>query len=367
MWVGRDINGMSRDDAPADERDTVTNPPPLAHRTDRVAMRNASETPVVFVDNDPFSYPPTEDRKLRNQRTSLDVDSVTEAKAAMRTLAERFDADTGRRWYYAIAGERAQISGNGMDDHFDALDNFRTVYADLEDQLGEPRKYQRRGYPHDYMQATSVAVTSVDGLWLRFVTALSEDDAGEHHLGSSLWVTTTQRHGPLVARWLDDVFDIDVVGPPESVESQHCTPQKSIGLSDEPREAPRQLRMIGVGGEREEVNEGGEYISCANPCYDPDGEREMFHRLRGGGVNDTVIRTITQIDRLPLRVYGGSHGTDEDLYVGRNAAFTELGGTDRVVLVSGKTSPVLKEEYEAEGRGEPEASDGAGVIERVLG
>ena len=357
---------MPRDDARDDERDTPTNPPPLAHRTDRVAMRNASGTPVVFVDNDPFSYRATEARNPRNQRTPLDADSVAEAKAAMRTLAERFDADTGRRWYYAIAGERAQVSGNGMDDHFDALDNFRTIYADLEDQLGEPGEYQRRGYPHNYMGATSVAVTSVDGLWLRFVTALAEDDEDEHHLGSSLWVTTTGRHGPLTARWLDDVFDIDIVGPPERVETQHCTPEKSIKLSDEPREAPRQLRMIGVSGEREEVDDGGEYISCANPCYDPDGEREMFHRLRGG-VNDTVIRTVTRIDRLPLRVYGGSHGTDEDLYVGRHAAFTELGGTDRVVLVSGKTTPVRKEKYGAEGRGEPEAKDGASVIERVLG
>lgn len=352
--------------------------PPLAHRTDRIALRNESETPVVFVDDDPlFSVAPDAETArndplktgvsdIRHQHYAIEADDLDESERIIREIADQFDADTGRRFYFALAGERAQICGNGLNDYFDAIGNFRTIYTDLEQQLAPAGKYQRDGFPprNECMTVQCIGLTYVEGVWLRFNTRLTEAPDEEHHYSTTFSLTTLEQHGPLTTRWLEDRLAHPALGRPSSVDRQYdAEAQATIPLGRKPLSNVKHHRLIGYRGRDEAV----EYITCENPYYraEHSARSEQFDQLDNAGVPDDVIRRIINIDRIPLRPRGGSHGVDEDVFLKGEFEVTQFEtptgpGAGGVALLSGKTNPVREEkfaEWEAAVRAERENRD----------
>ncbi|WP_157972565.1 hypothetical protein [Saliphagus sp. LR7] len=338
--------------------------PPLVHRTDRITLRNESQTPVVYVDDDPLMTLAPDAKTLqddplaidlsdiRHQHYTVDAETLAESKTVVRDLIDQFDADTGRSFYYTIAGERAQIGGNGLDDYFEATENVRRIYTDLETQLDPPGERQRPGFPHgnQYMTARCIGLTAVEGVWLRFTIRLTESPDEEVYSWTSVSVTTLEQHGPLVTQWLDDRLSHPALGSPSTVDRQHTEAQERLLLGPGPLVNVSEHRLIGYRGRESPV----ECISCENPYYRPrtaaDERNEQYDRLDDAGVTREVIPQLLSIDRFPLRPKGGSHGVDEDYFIGSEVALTRFGtgkgwGGDHVTLLSGKTTPVLKEEY----------------------
>ncbi|EMA48046.1 hypothetical protein C450_20466 [Halococcus salifodinae DSM 8989] len=334
--------------------------PPLAHRTDRIALRNETNTPVVYVDDDPlfFAAPDEESMKqsplkhdiadIRHQHYTVDADDLDESERILREIADQFDADTEQRFYYGIAGERAQICGNGLEDYFEAIANFRTTYKDLEEQLEPAGEYQRDGFPHpqEYMSVKAVGLTYVEGVWLRFTTNLTESPDGEYYGYTTLSLTIVKQHGPLMANWLQDRLDHPALGSPSSVDRQSVRSQVHLPVGPGPLTDVKHHRLIGFRGRDETV----EYISCENPYYraEQTARSEQYHRFRDAGLPDCVIPRLIQIDRLPLRPRGGSHGIDEDVFVEGEFKITQFGSNARgggVALFSGKTNPIREEKY----------------------
>jgi hypothetical protein len=358
------------------------NRPPLAHRTDRIALRNETNTPVVYVDDDPlFSLAPTEESMkqsplkhdiadIRHQHYDVDADTLDESERILREIADQFDADTGQKFYYGIAGERAQICGNGLGDYFDAISNFRTIYTDLEDQLSPAGKHQRAGFPHEneYMKVTAVGLTYVEGVWLRFTTRLTEAPDEEHYASTTLSLTTLEQHGPLMDNWLRDRLEHPALGSPTPVDRQYEQAQAHLPVSPEPLRNVKHHRLIGYRGRDKTV----EYISCKNPYYRAEqaARGEQFNRFDDIGVPRDVIRQIINIDRLPLRPRGSSHGLDEDVFIKGEFEVTQFGMGSRgggVALFSGKTNPVREEKYanwEAEMAARHEESN-RGILNRL--
>lgn len=356
--------------------------PPLAHRTDRIALRNETDTPVVYVDDNPlfFLAPDEESMKqsplkhgvadIRHQHYDVDADCCDESERILREIADQFDADTGQKFYYGILGERAQICGNGLDDYFDAVANFRTIYTDLEKQLEPAGKYQRDGFPHEneYMSVTAVGLTYVEGIWLRFTTLLTEAPDDEYYAYTTLSLTTIEQHGPLMDNWLRDRLEHPALGSPTPVDRQYVQAQAHLPVSPEPLRNVKHHRLIGYRGRDETV----EYISCENPYYraEQTARSEQHHRLDDAGIPDCVIPRLTNIDRLPLRPRGGSHGIDEDVFIKGEFEVTQFGtgsGGGGVALFSGKTNPVRKEKYadwEAEMAARHEESN-RGILSRL--
>ena len=341
-------------------RSRIDDRPPLAHRTDRIALRNETDTPVVYVDDDPlFSVAQDEESlhrspfkqhlaDIRHQHYSVDAADPDESERIIREIASQFDADTGQRFYYGVAGERAQICGNGIDDYFDAIDSFRTSYSDLEDQLEPAGEYQRDGFPHEneYMTVKAVGLTHVDGVWLRFTTSLTESPDEEYYGYTGLSLTILEQHGPLMANWLQDRLDHPALGSPSSVDRQYGQAQAHLPIGPGPLTDVKHHRLIGYGGRDETV----EYITCENPYYraEQSARGEQFNRLDEAGLPDTVSRRLVNIDRLPLRARGGSHGLGEDVFVKGEFEITQFGMGPMegdVALFSGKTNPVREEKY----------------------
>lgn len=331
--------------------------PPLAHRTDRIALRNESNIPVMYVDDDPlFSLAPdaesvrqnplkTSISDIRHQHYGVDADALEESEAVIRELADQFDADTEQSFYYTIAGERAQISGNGLDDYFDAIDTFRTTYKGLDEQLEPPEERQQPGFPHQPMPVTCVGLTRVEGVWLRFDIRLTDAPDERYYTSTTLWVTTLEQHGPLTTRRLEDQLDHPDLGSPSAIARQYTQAQADLPLSPAPLTSVKEHRLIGYRGRENPV----EYITCENPFYRAEQTEcsEQYHRLDEAGVSRDVIPQLINIDRLPLRPRGGSHGIDEDCFIrsGVTATLFKTGFSAGVVLLSGKTTPVLKDEY----------------------
>lgn len=334
--------------------------PPLIHRTDRIALRNETNTPVVFVDDDPlFSLASDEESvkcsplkngiaDIRHQHYSVDADDHDESERILREIANQFDAETGQRFYYGIAGERAQICGNGLDDYFHAIANFRTIYKDLESQLEPAGQYQRDGFPHpnQYMTVTAVGLTFVEGIWLRFTTRLTESPDEEYYANTTLSLTTLEQHGPLVTNWLQDRLAHPTLGSPTPVDRQYVQAQAHLPVGTGPLNNVKHHRLIGYRGRDETV----EYISCENPYYraEQTARSEQYQRFRDAGLPDWVIPQLIQIDRLPLRPRGGSHGIDEDVFVKGEFETTQFGTSAMgggVALFSGRTNPIREEKY----------------------
>ena len=339
--------------------------PPLAHRTDRIALRNESNTPVVYVDDDPlFFLAPDEESinqsplktgiaDIRHQHYAVDADGLDESETHIRELLDQFDADTGRTFYYALAGDRAQICGNGLDDYFDAIANFRTIYTDLEDQLEPAGEYQRAGFPHpnQYMSVECIGLAHVEGFWLRFTTWMNEAPDEEYYSRTSLSLTTLEQHGPLTTRWLEDRLDHPALGRPSSVDRQYPARAQAklpLGPSPDPLDDVKHHRLIGYRGRDGAV----EYITCENPYYraEETARSEQFDRLDNAGVPVDIIPRVIDIDRVPLRPRGGSHGVDEDVFINGEFEVTQFGtptgqGAGGVALFSGKVNPVLEEDY----------------------
>jgi hypothetical protein len=366
------VSPVSNSEQFAAVRELDDNPAALAHRTDRIALRNESNTPVVFVDDDPlFSLAPdaetvredplkTTASDVRHQHHSVDVDDLTESETTIREVIDQFEADTdrpaedseltGRRFYYALMGEHAQICGNGLEDYFDAIANFRTSYRDLEQQLEPAGKYQRDGFPHDNesMIAQCIGLTSIEGVWLRFNIRLNETPDGEHHYSTTLSVTTVEQHGPLTARWLDNRLDHPAIGSPSPVDRQYAQVQAKFPLGPQPLSDVKHHRLIGYRGRDETV----EYVTCENPYYraEQPARGEQFNRLDELDVPDDVSRQVVNIDRIPLRPRGGSHGVDEDVFIKGAFEITQFGastgpGAGGVALLSGKVNPVREEDF----------------------
>jgi hypothetical protein len=342
--------------------------PPLYHRTDRIALRNNSGVPVVYVDIDPLlSLAPdietiqqdplaTGLSDIRHQHYAVDAETLAESETVIREIVDRFDADTGQDFYYTIAGDRAQIGGNGLDDYFDALGNFRTIYRDLDEQLDRPRNPTEDSgdsgtasdtEPFNHMPATASNLTAVGGIWLRFTVTVTETPDDEYFTSASVSITTLEQHGPLMARWLADRLDHPALGPPSPVDRQHVEAQAHLSLGAEPLRNVAEHRLIGYSG-REGVIE---CITCENPYYRV-GERarsEQFDRLDEAGVARDVIQQVMRLDRFALRPRGGSTGVTEDLFLGGEITLTRFGTTrgprnSNVMLLSGTTTPLLTEE-----------------------
>ncbi|WP_227380635.1 hypothetical protein [Haladaptatus halobius] len=336
---------------------------PLTHRTDRIALRNEMDTPIVYVDDDPlFFLAPDEESMqqsllkdgiadIRHQHYAVEADDLGESETIVREIIDQFDADTGQKFYYGIAGERAQICGNGLDDYFDAIANFRTIYTDLETQLDPTGTYQRTGFPHEneYMSVQCIGLTSVEGFWLRFNTRMTEAPDEEYYSRTSVSVTSLEQHGTLTTMWLQDRLDHPALSSPSSVDRQDAAAaQAKLPLGPSPLTDVKHHRLIGYRSRDETV----EYITCENPYYraEQTARSEQFDRLDDAGVPRDVIRRVINIDRIPLRPRGGSHGVDEDVFIKGAFEITQFGtptgpGAGGVALLSGKVNPVLEEDF----------------------
>lgn len=328
-------------------------PAPLAHRTDRFAIRNDTNDPIVFVDTDPlFSLATDPDAlkenplktnmaDIRNQHYGIEVDDLSESETAIREILDRFDADTDRRFYYTLAGDHAQIGGNGLDDYFEAIDNFRTIYTDLIDQMGSFDGDQHLEFPERAMRGRCIGVVSVEGVWLQFSTYLTETPDQEFYSHTSLSLTTVEQHGPLKAMWLRDRLDHPTVGSPSAVDRQYTETHAKLPVGRGPLRNVKEHRLIGYLGRDETV----EYISCDNPYYRGDDSEygEQCNRLEEAGVPRDVIHKLVSMDRLLLRPKGGSHGVDEDVYVSGNIELTKFAN---VTLLSGKVMPIREEKFQ---------------------
>ena len=267
-------------------------------------------------------------------------------------MAEQFDADTGRCFYYMIAGKRAQIGGNGLDDYFNALGNFRTIYRDLDDQLNHNHNTDNDSIkdtgPFGYMFVIGIGLTVVEGIWLRFMTKLTETPDEELFAYAMVSVTTLEQHGPLTARWLEDRLDHPALGSPSSVDRQHVEAQGRLSLGSEPLRNVAEHRLIGYRDRGETV----ECITCANPYYRASGEArgEQFDWLDEAGVAREVIPQAMSLDQFALRPRRGSHGVEEDVFLGGEIGLMLFGTSGRrdskVMLLSGKTTPMLQEDFE---------------------
>lgn len=332
--------------------------PPLAYRTDRFAFRN-SRTPFVFVENNPFSMIATDRESIREnpdpQRTIADVrhqyygieaGDIEESERVIRELIDQFDADDEQRFYYTLAGTRAQISGNGLDDYFDAIGNIRTSYRDLEEQLEPATGRQQPGFPHQIMRVRCIGLTYVEGFWLRFTIWLTESEKSETYSDTTLAITSLEQHGPLETIWLQSCLDHPAVGEPSSVDQQHKTQHMSFSLGQEPLQNVKEHRLIGYSGD-----ETIEYITATNPCYRVDqSERELlYQQLKEDDVPNAIAHQLPEIERLPFRPRGGSTGIEEDVFVGGLLTFSQFGSSSSgVMLVSGRVNPMEKEKYESD-------------------
>lgn len=337
------------------------NPSPLAHRTDRIALQNRSSRPTVFVDDDPLFFLAEDPESVRNdpmktgvadirtQHYPIEVGDHQESEAAIRELVEQFDADTDRQFYYVLAGDEAQINGNGLDDYFEAIENFRTTYEDLRKQMKSRGESESESDPLDqYVRVACVGLTSVEGFWLQFTTWLSESPDAERYTHTSLSVTSVEQHGPLATMWLQDRLDHPTLGSPSAVDRRRTQSQVSLSLGPGPLRDVKECRLIGYRGRDETV----EYVSCENPYYRSGGSEwsDLFNRLEERGMPSDVIRGVLGVDRLLLRPRGGSHGVDEDLYINGEIQVTRFGtpsgsGTGGVTLFSGKCNPVRENKY----------------------
>lgn len=362
-------------------RDPDDNPAPLAHRTDRYAIRNETNTPVIFVDDDPL-FSLVEDPEMarenpmktgvadiRHQHYEIEADDIDESERLIRELVEQFDADTEQRFYYALSGDDAQIGGNGLDDFFDAIQNFRTIYGDLSPQL-EAVDQEGSGFPDQYMRIPCVGMTHKEGFWLRFTVWLTESPDEEFHSHTALSLTSLEQQGPLATMWLQDRLDHPALGSPSAVDRQPVRSQASLPLGAEPLTDTKERRLIGYRG-RDDTTE---YVSCANPYYRSDDEErgELFSHFREDSrLPDDALRQVLGIDRLLLRPKGGSHGTDEDRYVNGQIQLTRFGtangpGTGGAALLSGKATPIRPEEYEARMKRRSEHTEpGQGILSRL--
>lgn len=345
-----ELEDMSRTDPPS----------PLAHRTDRIALRNESNRPTVFVDDDPLFFLAEDPESVRNnplktgvadirtQHYPIEVEDHQESETAVREIIEQFDADTDRQFYYSLAGDKAQINGNGLDDYFEAIGNFRTTYEDLREQMSSEGGESESDPLDQYVRAACVGLTYVEGFWLQFTTWLSESPDEEHYTHTSLSLTSVEQHGPLATMWLQDRLDHPALGSPSAVDRRGTQAQVSLSLGPGPLRNVKECRLIGYRGRDETV----EYISCENPYYRSGGSEwsDLFNRLEERGIPGDVIRGLLGVDRLLLRPRGGSHGVDEDLYIGGEIQVTKFGtpsgsGTGGITLFSGKCNPVQESRY----------------------
>jgi hypothetical protein len=358
-------------------REPDDNPAALAHRTDRFAIRNRTNTPVVFVDDDPL-FSVAEDPEMardnpmktgvadiRHQNYAIEADDLDESERLIRELVEQFDADTEQRFHYALAGDDAQIGGNGLDDFFDAVRNFRTIYSDLSSQMGSVAQHESE-FPDRHMRVPCVGMTYKEGFWLRFTVWLAETPDEQFHSHTALSLTSLEQHGPLTTMWLQDRLDHPALGSPSAVDRQFVRSQARLPLGSEPLTDTKEHRLIGYRG-RDDTTE---YVSCANPYYRSDDEEwgELFEHFREDRkLPDDALRQVLGIDRLLLRPKGGSHGTDEDLYANGQIQLTRF-GTEQggIALLSGKTMPIREAEYEARmNRRSDHTAPDQGVLRRL--
>ena len=151
-----------------------------------------------------------------------------------------------------------------------------------------------------------------------------------------------------MARWLRDRLDHPALGSPSAVDRQYGQAQAKLPLGRKPLTSVKEHRLIGYRGRDETV----EYVSCENPYYraEHSARNDQFDRLDDAGVPDDVIRRVINIDRIPLRPRGGSHGVDEDVFIKGEFEVTQFGtpsgpGAGGVALLSGKVNPVREEDF----------------------
>ncbi len=320
---------------------------PLIHRTDRIALRNESQTPVVFVDDDPLYD--VEGEAIRHQHYEMEVTTLDETETAIREIIDRFEAPTERQFYYAVCSDRAQICGNTLDDFFDAMENFRVTYADLDEQLPDPTDRVMQNRQQIPLEVTAVGVTEVSGIWLQFVTHfLAERETEQrHHSATTLFLTTHTRQGPLIAQWLRDRLEHPSVGSPSAVSRQHHS-QLSLSLKD-PLTGVKAHRLVGYQQELEPSSSangdaGIEYISCHNPYYNAEGAKrsELNQQITDTIAPDELRSVLLSIDRIPLRPRGGSLGLNVDQFVDGRSQFTYFNSGSGIALASGEVDPVKR-------------------------
>lgn len=340
---------------PDELRDREDDLAPLTDRTDRIALRNESEHPVVFVRHNPaMALGPTDERTLSpldvdvgelcHQGYDVDATDIDDVKTVLQTVIDRVETNSGEWFYYTIAGERIQIGGTSLYDYLDALDNFRTIYADLEAPLAEPSNYRDAGFPHETMRTTAVALIPINGLWLWFVTIFSDTPDARRHLSTTLWVTIAQQTNPLTATWLQDRLDHPAIGSPSTVERQLPPAQAHLSLGTDPLAAVKPLELRGPHGRPQTLTP---HITVRNPYYRPEisARHEQYDALNRERVPMVGIESLAELDRLPLHVSSGSSDINNDHFVRGECRFTRFGtrDTSRVTLLSGSVWPVPKE------------------------
>lgn len=318
---------------------------PLTHRTDRIALRNESQIPLVYVDDDPLYN--VDDESLRHQHYEIRVTALNETETAIQEIIDQFGAATERQFYYAVSSDRAQICGNTLDDFFDAIQNFGVTYSDLDKQLPDPTDRLMKERQEIPLEVTAVGVTEVNGVWLQFVTRyLEERDSGQrHHSASTLFLTTLTQQGPLTAQWLRDRLEHPAIGSPSAVSQQRYS-QLSLLLNGS-LTSVKAHRLAGYQHEIEppssvNMNDAIEYISCQNPYYNAEEAKrsELSQRIEDTMAPEELRSVLVNIDRIPLRPRGGSPGLDVDQFVDGECQFTSFEAGSGIVLAAGKVDAV---------------------------
>lgn len=325
---------------------------PLIHRTDRIAFRNETQYPVVFADDNPLQVGSIRhdesDPTLRHQYYEMGTADLDEIETTIREVIDRFEVDTERQFYYTINGDQAQICGNTIDDFFDAISNFGTTYVDLKEQLADPAETESQTQQETSMKVTCVGVIKVDSVWLQFVIDTFEHWETDTSLygATTLWVTTYKQQGPLTAQWLGDRLDHPVIGSPSSVSLQSPQAQLPLTVSG-PLNNVKEHQLVGYGDEMADHEDHSidivEYISCQNPYYHAEGDalNELRQRVDDVNAPDDLLTVLLNIDRLPLRPRGGSHGIDTDRFVNAGCHYTSFVPGSGIVLASGEVDAIL--------------------------
>ncbi|WP_330633590.1 hypothetical protein [Halocatena halophila] len=320
---------------------------PLTHRTDRIAIRNDTGTPFVFVDDDPLIG--ADGEFLRHQRYSLEIAESETFEGTIREIVDQFKVDSERQFYYAVTGDRAQICGNTIDDYFDALGNFSITYSDLDEQLPAPTdkvSQKRQDLP---LEVTGVGVVTVGDVILQFYSTflINQETRERQHIETWLCLTTYRRQGPLTAQWLHDRLQHSAIGSPSAVRRQSLD-QLSLQL-DGPLNKVKGHRLMGYVDEidtPDPPNQGNgiEYITCLNPYYRADEERqsELSQQLGNSAAHDDLYSVIVNIDRIPMRPRGGSLGVDVDKFINADCRFLSFEALNGIVLASGKVDPIKR-------------------------
>lgn len=183
-------------------------------------------------------------------------------------------------------------------------------------------------------------------MWFRFVTRFVETSAERRYLSTTLWITTGQ-HDPLTATWVQDRLDHPALGRPSGVNRQGPPKQPHLSLGIAPLTTVKSHALIGPGGRS--PHGVSEYISCRNPYYRPRnaGRRQQYEDLRTAGIPLDRMPALVDLDRLPLRIEGGSADITDDYFVESDLSLTRFGPrhVSDVLLLSGTTTPVRKDNY----------------------